>query len=148
MEIMDLSALRPEERVRQQFIQFMKSLGFPEAFLVIEKSLNELESLSIDQNLPQRRIDILAYAKFDTNLRPLVLVECKASKLDQAALTQVLGYNHFIGAPFIVLVAKSGYCVFNCITQSWIEGLTSYDELCLQARNFFNSSTGLSGKAF
>lgn len=140
MEIMDSSILRPEEEVRQNFLKYLKSLGFPEAFLVVEKALSELPHIKYTAQLPLRRIDILAYGLIDQSVRPLVLIECKASKLDHTSLSQALGYNHFIQAPFIALVAKSGYLVFNCITNTWMSCFEPYNQLCLQARDFFKQT--------
>jgi len=94
---------RPEEKIRQQFIaKMVGELGFPRSLLAIEKDLASLARLApaID---PSRRIDILSFAPGKEGLKPLLLVECKALKLDESALAQILGYNHSIGAPFICL---------------------------------------------
>lgn len=76
-------------------------LGFPKGLLVVEKDLASLSSLSVAD--PHRRIDILAFAPGKEGLRPLLLVECKAGILDEAALSQLLGYNRVLAAPFICL---------------------------------------------
>lgn len=95
-------AERPEERVRQQFIQKMTTeLGFPKGLLAVEKDLASLSRLSTAD--PRRRIDILAWVPGKEGLEPLLLVECKAEAIDEAALAQVLGYNRAIGAPFVCL---------------------------------------------
>lgn len=140
MVTMDLSALKPEEKVRQNFIEYLKSLGFPEAFFVKEKALSELDLESSMKELPLRRIDLLCYTLHQKTLKPLLLVECKALKLDSTTMMQVMGYNHFIKAPFVALVSKSGYVVFNCLANKWETRLESYDSLCLQARDFYNDS--------
>jgi hypothetical protein len=50
-----------------------------------------------------RRLDILCYAPGYDGLRPLLLIECKASRLDAQTEKQAFGYNDAIGAPFIAL---------------------------------------------
>lgn len=95
-------AERPEEKVRQKFIRKMiDELGFPKGLLAVEKDLASLSPLStID---PHRRIDILAFVPGKEGLQPLLLVECKAIVIDEAALSQALGYNRVVKAPFICL---------------------------------------------
>ena len=76
-------------------------LGFPKGLLAVEKDLASLSPSSrVD---PHRRIDILAFAPGKEGLQPLLLVECKAVAIDEAALSQVLGYNRAVGAPFLCL---------------------------------------------
>jgi len=94
---------KPEERVRQKFIEKMiGELGFPKSLLSIEKDLGSLAHLGPATD-PQRRIDILSFAPGKEGLRPLLLVECKAVNIDQSAFEQVVGYNRVIDAPFICL---------------------------------------------
>ena len=84
----------PEESVRQKLIQKMiGELGFPKGLLVVE---GDLET--------GRRFDLVCYAKAKEGLRPLLLVECKADTIDEAAARQAWGYNASIGAPFLCLV--------------------------------------------
>ena len=97
-----LVTAKPEEKVRQKFIQIMiGELGFPKGLLAVEKEVASLSPLSTVD--PHRRIDILVLAPGKEGLQPLLLVECKAESIDEAALSQVLGYNRAIGAPFICL---------------------------------------------
>lgn len=84
----------PEESVRQKLIEKMVSdLGYPKGLLAVEKDLET-----------GRRFDLLCYAKAKEGLRPLLLVECKADKIDDSAARQAWGYNSLIGAPFLCLV--------------------------------------------
>lgn len=101
-----VSAL-PEEKIRQAIIQQMiHHLGYPSTLLAVEKNLNQLPHLQgVNNNsLPQRRADLLVFAK---NLHPhhpfypLLLVECKSILLNQKTLRQLIGYNQFIKAHFI-----------------------------------------------
>ena len=79
----------PEEKVRQGLIQVMiGELGFPKGLISVEKKIGE------------RRYDLVCYTK---SMSPLLLVECKAGKIDEAAENQVFGYNLLVSAPFLCL---------------------------------------------
>lgn len=83
-----------------------ENLGYPKSCFVVEKSLSKLPHLAnFKDPLPERRVDILCYAPAnvaaDFSLKPLLLVECKATVLHPKALQQAAGYNYYIGAPFI-----------------------------------------------
>jgi hypothetical protein len=89
----------PEEKIRQQVIQKMiGELGYPKGLIAIEKDLDT----------SSRRFDILCYVKKDSELRPLLLIECKADKIDEEAEAQAFGYNQSMRAPFIALASKEG----------------------------------------
>lgn len=94
----------PEEIIRQKWIEVMiEHLGFPKAQLVVEKKMNQLPHLNKD-SLPNRRIDVLAYYKdLQSEMKPLLLMECKAIPLNHQALLQVMGYQSLVGSPFIAL---------------------------------------------
>jgi len=88
----------PEERVRQSLIQKMiKVLGFPKGLI------------SIERGIAQRRFDLVCYSN---SMKPLVLIECKAEKIDDAAMRQALGYNDTIKAPFICLASATEVITF------------------------------------
>jgi hypothetical protein len=99
----------PEELVRQQWLHRMvNDLGYPKEFLVVEKQIRELPHLQQNE-IPDRRIDILCYAKGeDQNLFPLLLVECKAESISDDAVNQVIGYNHHVQATSAAVVNASG----------------------------------------
>lgn len=81
-------------------------LGFPKGLLSVEKSLKELPHLA-GKPVSDRRLDLLCYAKgIDPfyPLYPLLLVECKAVPLTDQGIDQLIGYNHYVGAPFIAAV--------------------------------------------
>jgi hypothetical protein len=81
----------PEERVRQSFLRRMiQDLGFHKGLISIEKGIG------------QRRYDLVCYSQAMT---PLVLIECKAVKLDDTAIRQAFGYNGTVKAPFVCLVS-------------------------------------------
>lgn len=99
---------QPEEIVRQKVLSMMtKSLGYPQGYIVVEKSLSQLPQIQNNQRLvlPNRRLDILVYApNKENNLTPFLLIECKAVPFNSKALQQVAGYNHYVGANFISVV--------------------------------------------
>ena len=132
MAIMVSSTLRPEEKVRQKWIQYLVDLGFPRSLMILESSLKELPHLKHEENLPLRRVDILAYGHVNGELKPLVLVECKRETLDQKTLFQVLGYNHYVKARFIVLASGKEFCIYNTNTHQWEDHFDSYSTICLQ----------------
>jgi hypothetical protein len=90
----------PEEVVRQQWLQRMVcQLGYPKELIAVEKSLKT----------PERRVDILCYARAglgEGGLFPLLLIECKKGSLSEDALNQVIGYNDSVGACFVAIVGK------------------------------------------
>jgi hypothetical protein len=69
--------------------------GFPKSLIAVEKGVPPLK----------RRIDLLCYAPVKGELIPLLIVECKAHFLNEAAERQLLGYNGSIGAPFLCLAS-------------------------------------------
>ncbi|NGX34140.1 MAG: hypothetical protein K1060chlam1_00489 [Candidatus Anoxychlamydiales bacterium] len=96
----------PEEKVRQKLIHKMiNELDFPKSLIAIEKDLLSLEHLkSADFSSKKRRADIICFAKdIHPNylLYPLLMIECKAFKLNQKTIDQVIGYNHVIKAFFV-----------------------------------------------
>ena len=93
---------QPEERVRQDLLQKMVgSLGFPLSLIAVEKGLSHISELP---NVPDCRVDILVFTK---EFEPLLIIECKAVPLLDGALQQVMGYNHYLGAPFFAVANDS-----------------------------------------
>lgn len=140
-------AATPEESVRQQLLHTMiHSLGFPASGIVLEKSLKQMPHLAlVPFKLPSRRADIVFFAKgihpgFD--LYPLLLVECKAIKLDDKVFNQAFGYNHFLQAYFIAVAnqdtLKTAWFDPSLRGYRFINGLPSYAQL-------LDSGTGWAG---
>jgi hypothetical protein len=99
-------AATPEEIVRQRLLRAMiHQLGYPKHFLAVEKQLSELPNLIGSDPAPMRRLDILCYSDFCGELTPLLLIECKEVSPDESAHRQVLGYNHFVRAPFVAVAS-------------------------------------------
>jgi hypothetical protein len=104
-------AALPEEKVRQGLILKMtQRFGYPLGSLVLEKNLNQLPHLHAHASLPKRRADLIVLVK-DLHphypFYPLLLIECKAVPLTHKALRQMIGYNQFVGAPFIAAVNQT-----------------------------------------
>lgn len=134
----DWFAARPEEQVRQHLLRYMiDDLSFPTNLLACEVSLREMPHITLPQaKLPDRRADVLAYAKGihpDFDLYPLLLIECKAVPLDTKARRQLCGYNQYVGAYYIALVnqdeIKLGYYDHDLGDYRFVDGLSSYPEL-------------------
>ncbi len=111
-----VSAL-PEEKVRQKLIHKMiNELGFPKSLIAVEKDLLSLEHIKQKGYVSKkRRADIICFAK-DIDAKhlvyPLLMIECKAFKLNKKTIDQVIGYNHYIKA-FFVAVANE-YEIITC----------------------------------
>lgn len=94
----------PEERVRQALLsQMLGPLGFPRALVAVEQLLPAT----------RRRADIVAYRKRESELIPLVLIECKAEELDEGVVfRQAMGYNDSLAAPYWCLAHAGGIRTF------------------------------------
>lgn len=127
----------PEEKVRIHLLEHMISnLGFPAGHLALEKELSQLPQLAECKHLPQRRADIICFAKGihpQWELFPLLLIECKAVKLTQPMVSQLLGYNHYLKAPYVCLVnheeTRTGWLDRQTNRMTFIPFLPSYQEL-------------------
>lgn len=107
-------AAQPEEWIRQRVLQHLIDLQYPLSGLAVEKALRSLPHLSGQDlaHVPDRRADILVYLQG----RPLLLIECKAVKLTDAFVRQVVGYNHIVQAPYIVLANEEE------VRTGWFDG--------------------------
>lgn len=94
----------PEEQIRQRLIhQMIEKLGYPKSLLAVEKELSKLAKVPASE-VPKRRADIVVFSKNESGeLVPLLMIECKSVPLTPQFAQQVIGYNAFIGAPFIAL---------------------------------------------
>lgn len=123
----------PEEGVRQALLSQMLSRGgYPPSLVVVEQALHQMPHLKEPvAKLPDRRFDLVVYRKTSSgDLAPLLLVECKAKILDERALQQALGYNHYLGAPFVLLASVDRALTARVGPPLQMrEGLLSYKEL-------------------
>lgn len=99
-------AKTPEEQIRQWILRHMiDNLAFPKGLISVECALAS-----------GRRADIVGFYKKQDALTPLVVIECKAEALEEAAYLQALGYQASLLAPFICLAHPKGIATF------WKEG--------------------------
>ncbi len=88
-------ALTPEEWVRQHFVNFLiETKKYPESRIAIESSLKYNEMV--------RRPDIVY---FDINLKPQLIVECKAPevKITQSTFDQIVRYNNALSVTYLIV---------------------------------------------
>ena len=123
----------PEEKIRQKVLHMLvEELLFPKEYIVVEKALSELPHLR-EKSVPKRRLDILCYFSIEDKLLPLLLIECKQGKVKKQALTQVSGYNYWVGAPFVAVANQE--CIWlkylDLATDEMVieKGLPSYQDL-------------------
>lgn len=94
----------PEEIVRQKLLHYLvEELGYSAPSIIIEKELSEIP-FACGTRVPERRIDVLCLEKGGG--APLLLIECKAVRLQEKMVAQVEGYNAFIRAPLICLASE------------------------------------------
>jgi len=98
----------------------IRALGYPLSLLTVEKELSHLPHIALNQQkIPQRRADILCFAKGihpSYELYPLLLLECKAASLNHKGIRQVEGYNHFVQAYFVAIANQSD------VSTGWYDG--------------------------
>ncbi len=93
----------PEERVRQALLhQMTQALGYPRALIGVEKRVGKRK----------RRADILVYFCVGSELKPLLIIECKAESVDEAGYWQASGYNAEMAAPFLCVAHAEGIRTF------------------------------------
>lgn len=135
----------PEELVRVQLVKdLIEKLGYPASGIAIEKELAQMPHLCLQatDSLPQRRADIICFAKGihpQYDLYPLMLIECKAVKLTHKMIKQVVGYNHYVKSYFLALVnqdeIRMGWYDRALGGYQFISRLPSYDELLAACTN-------------
>lgn len=119
----------PEERVRQHLIHHMvKRLGYPSELLSVEVPIQKFPHLKEQQDLPDRRVDLVCFAKSIDSIHPLLVVECKAHPLGKEALRQVEGYNVHLKSKFIA-VANQSEIQTKSREGDLVKGLPSYKQL-------------------
>lgn len=120
-----------EERVRCALLSHMMGeLGYPPSLIVVERKVSEfLGAFQEKRKIPNRRIDILCYSP---SLEPLLLIECKAVALSAKVQSQVLGYNHYIGAHFVAIVNSTQ--VHTVAVSSWADSIVHANPLLFENR--------------
>jgi len=87
--------ITPEEWVRQHLIHYLiNEKGVPSSMISVEKQLL--------LNNTKRRTDVVV---FNNNLKPLLIVECKAPQIEinQLTINQALRYNLQLNVPNVYL---------------------------------------------
>ena len=87
--------LTPEEWVRQQLLhRLVEQLRYPASLIAVEQAIRVGDV--------HKRCDAVVY---DTQMKPLVLIECKAETvpLTQKTLDQALIYNRRLQVPWLIL---------------------------------------------
>lgn len=120
----------PEELVRQKTLQKLIAIGYPPYLLGVEKPLSKLCKV-LHGKIPNRKVDIVCFSKKDG--APFVLIECKAAKITQKAVDQVMGYNRIVQAPYIVVIGidqvMMGYWDHERSKYEFIDRILPYNEL-------------------
>jgi type I restriction and modification enzyme subunit R-like protein len=96
-------ALTPEEWVRQHVIHFLKfEKKYPAGLMDIEKQITLFNTT--------KRVDILVR---DTSLKPLLLIECKASEIEltQTEINQLARYQITLQASYCMLTNGMNHVV-------------------------------------
>lgn len=106
---------KPEEAVRQKILLYLiEQLHYPRGLILLEVPIG---SLIPTKRASKRRIDLVCYKKDREHLRPYLLVECKAERPSgrqvTAAWSQLIGYNSFIQASYLVLAWDKGSICIN-----------------------------------
>jgi len=101
-----VSFSQSEQEFRLALINHMiSSLGYPKELISVEKELSSLPHVT-NLQIPNRRIDLLCYNR---RLSPLLMIECKRGKLTEKAMDQVVGYNHYVRAPFVAIAGPKEF---------------------------------------
>ena len=115
--------LSPEEWVRQHVIHFLiEEKKFPTGLIEIEKQISLFNT--------NKRVDILVR---DKNLKPLLLVECKAADvaLKQNEINQLARYQITLQAPYCMLTNGINHIVMKLEGEkvTFLPELPSYQEI-------------------
>ncbi len=117
--------------MRQNFISLMVTgLGYPQGLVAAE--------MPVDVNGLRQRADIVVFSR---QMRPLVIVECKAPHitLSQVTLNQACRYLSSIGSVAVILTnGMDHYCVARAADGSahFLQHLPTWDEVnALAAQN-------------
>jgi hypothetical protein len=114
--------LKPEEWVRQNFLQYLIQVKkYPATLIAVEKEI-KLGDLA-------KRFDIVVY---DKNTQPWIIIECKEMEvaLDKQVLDQALRYNITLQVPYIV-ITNGTYCFGFSAKAGLLEELNNLPEFNL-----------------
>jgi hypothetical protein len=128
----------PEECVRQKIlVRLVNQLGYPLGYIAVEKELRQMPHLLNQRPLPNRRADIVCFARGihpHHAIYPLLLIECKSVKLTSKVINQTIGYNYFVQSYFIAVAnnndIQTGWYDLAQGIFTFVPNLPSYEELC------------------
>jgi hypothetical protein len=106
----------PEEVVRRALIaHLVEGLGVPRACIRLEFALSTLDAKVRD------RVDVLVHAAEGSDLRPVLLAECKAPHvpLDDLVLAQARRYLRLVPARWVVLANGPSMLVYRVENGQW-----------------------------
>ena len=114
----------------------LDNLGYPPSCFVLERGLSQMPHLATSsQKFPNRRFDIICFAKGihpDHDLYPLILIECKAVKLTDSVIRQVVGYNVYLKACYVAIAnadeVQTGWYDSSKKRYQFLPGLPSYED--------------------
>lgn len=116
--------LTPEEWVRQHVIHFLiHHKNYPLSLIGVEKQLKLNHTI--------KRTDVVVY---DSQLKPLLLIECKADSvsLNQSTIDQALRYNLELNVPFLLLTNGLKHVCLHLSDQgqaNYLKDIPEYKEL-------------------
>lgn len=116
--------LTPEEWVRQHVIHFLiHHKHYPLSLIGVEKQLKLNNTI--------KRTDVVVY---DSQLKPLLLIECKADSvsLNQSVVDQALRYNLELKVPFLLLTNGLQHVCLKLSDQgqaNYLKDIPAYQEL-------------------
>jgi hypothetical protein len=105
--------LTPEEKVRQFLVHYLSdTMLYPISFISVEKQ--------IKVNQLQKRYDIVVY---NTELKPFILIECKANhiNLNETTMQQLLNYNIQLKAPYLMISNGSQHHIFELQADAFVK---------------------------
>lgn len=113
-------AATPEERIRQRLLQLLLSKNIPPHQILVEVRLRDLPLHSLPQT--SLRSDVIVLQVVSGSPKVLLLAECKAYDPDEQACRQILTYQPYCQARYLLLAGPSQ--LWHCDTlseeRSWI----------------------------
>ncbi|OGN55534.1 MAG: hypothetical protein A3D96_04200 [Chlamydiae bacterium RIFCSPHIGHO2_12_FULL_44_59] len=91
--------------------------------------------ISVERKLVKRRYDVVCFMQ---TMKPLLLVECKATALDTKAAMQAFGYKGLLEAPFVTLIGPEEIMTYWQGKEGYeaVPFLPSHKELYAMSRRF------------
>lgn len=122
----------PEELVRQRLINYLLGIGVPIHRILVEVSVAKLVPYRAPAMRGIRRIDLAVIIPGSSKLA--LIAECKAVPITQAALSQIIAYQSFLRAQYLVLAAPKEVWTWSAslghnAAQGWVYGMPTKEQL-------------------